>query len=337
MAIEKVEFSFPEPEETFKIEVEGNSAEFMDEQPEIVVEKKQVREEPEMEIEVVDDTPEEDRGRKPGDPPPEVTDDELEGYSKSVRARIGHISRGYHDERRAKEAALREREEAVRVAQSLIEENRRLKGGTDQANSLLLAEAKRTAEHELANAKRLYKDAYESGDPDRVVEAQEKLTEAKLKTDKLANLRPRPLQAPENEVKPQPQPAPVVPRDERAAKWQGDNPWFGSDDEMTAFALGLHQKLVKSGVDPTSDDYYVKINSRMRKVFPEQFGEQVEEDDQPKAKAQARANVVAPATRSTAPKKIVLTQSQVSIAKRLGVSLEDYAKQVALEMRKQNG
>ena len=129
----------------------------------------------------------------------------------------------------------------------------------------------------------------------------------------------------------------MVPRDERAAKWQSDNPWFGSDDEMTAFALGLQQKLVKSGVDPTSDDYYVKINSRMRKVFPEQFEEQVEEDDQPKTKSQTRSNVVAPATRSTAPKKIVLTQSQVSIAKRLGVSLEDYAKQVALEMRKQNG
>lgn len=288
------------------------------------------------EIEVVDDTPEPDRGRKPGDPPAEVTDEELEGYSKSVRARIGHISRGYHDERRAKEAALREREEAVRVAQQLLEENKRLKGGSDQANALLLAEAKKTAEHELATAKRLYKEAYEAGDPDRVVDAQEKLTEAKLRTDKLANLRPRPLQAPEVDVQTQ-QPAPVA-RDERAAKWQADNKWFGSDDEMTAFALGLHQKLVKSGVNPTSDEYYESINSRMRKVFPENFdGEQVEEEPTPKAKLQARSNVVAPATRSTAPKKIVLTQSQVAIAKRLGVPLEDYAKQVAFEMRKQNG
>lgn len=320
MAMETLEFRLPEPdapeeEVAVEFEVEGSKPE----------------------IEVVDDTPEQDRGRRPGEPPPEVTDEELEGYSKSVRARIGHISRGYHDERRAKESALREREEAVRVAQQLIEENKRLKGGTDQANSLLLAEAKKTAEHELLTAKRLYKEAYEAGDPDRVVDAQEKLTEAKMKAERLANLRPRPLQAPENAVQQQPvAPAPVA-RDERAAKWQGDNPWFGSDDEMTAFALGLHQKLVKSGVNPTSDDYYATINARMRKVFPEQFGEHMEEDEQPKAKQQARSNVVAPATRSTAPKKIVLTQSQVSIAKRLGVSLEDYAKQVALEMRKQNG
>jgi Pyruvate/2-oxoacid:ferredoxin oxidoreductase gamma subunit len=226
----------------------------------------------------------------------------------------------------------------VRLAQQLIEENKRLKGGTDQANSLLLAEAKKTAEHELAAARRAYKEAYEAGDPDRVVDAQEKLTEAKLKAERLASMRPRPqpaLQAPETVVQTQ-QAAPVA-RDERAAKWKEENSWFGSDDEMTAFALGLHQKLVKSGMNPTSDEYYESINSRMRKVFPEQFGEADLEDEQPKAKPQARSNVVAPATRSTAPKKIVLTQSQVSIAKRLGVSLEDYAKQVALEMRKQNG
>jgi Pyruvate/2-oxoacid:ferredoxin oxidoreductase gamma subunit len=290
------------------------------------------------EIEVVDDTPAADRNKQPAPPPSEVTDDELEGYSEKVRGRIKHLSRGYHDERRSKEAALREREEAVRLAQQLIEENKRLKGGTDQANSLLLAEAKKTAEHELAAARRAYKEAYEAGDPDRVVDAQEKLTEAKLKAERLASMRPRPqpaLQAPETVVQTQ-QAAPVA-RDERAAKWKEENSWFGSDDEMTAFALGLHQKLVKSGMNPTSDEYYESINSRMRKVFPEQFGEADLEDEQPKAKPQARSNVVAPATRSTAPKKIVLTQSQVSIAKRLGVSLEDYAKQVALEMRKQNG
>lgn len=289
------------------------------------------------EIEVVDDTPEKDRGRKPAEPPEEVTDDELGSYSEKVKKRIQHFSRGYHDERRAKEAALREREEAVRVAQQLIEENKRLKGGSDQAHSMLLEQAKKTAEHELIAAKRAYKEAYEAGDPDRVVDAQEKLTEAKLKADRLANMQPRPtpsLQAPESVV--QPAPEQPIARDERAAKWQNDNPWFGSDDEMTAFALGLHQKLVKSGVSPTSDQYYETINSRMRKVFPEQFGDDIE-DEQPKAKPQARSNVVAPATRSTAPKKIVLTQSQVAIAKRLGVSLEDYAKQVALEMRKQNG
>jgi hypothetical protein len=122
-------------------------------------------------------------------------------------------------------------------------------------------------------------------------------------------------------------------RDERAVSWADDNPWFGSDDEMTAFALGLDSKLKKSGLDPQSDEYYEKINSRMRQVFPDQFDDGIE--DQPEETKRKSSNVVAPATRSTGSKKIRLTQSQVAIAKRLGVPLETYAKQAAELMRKQ--
>jgi hypothetical protein len=285
-----------------------------------------------IEVEVVDDTPEEDRGRKPAPPPDEVSDEELTQYSESVQKRIKKFSRGYHDERRAKEAALREKEEAVRLAQSILEENKRLKGSLGASQNVLAEQAKKVATTELEEAKRKYKAAYEAGDPDALVDAQEALTSAKMRAERLENLRPAPLQQEENEVQ-IPQPAPIQ-ADRKAAEWQSRNPWFGSDDEMTAFALGLHQKLVKQGVNPQSDEYYEKINSRMRQVFPDEFqDDEVEEKPKPKAKAP----VVAPATRSTAPKKIVLTASQQAIAKRLGVSLEDYAKQVALEMRKQNG
>jgi hypothetical protein len=298
-----------------------------------VAEKPEVEgQEVEVEIEVIDDTPEEDRGRKPAPPPDEVSDEELTKYSEDVQKRIKKFTRGYHDERRAKEAAVREKEEALRLAQQVLEENKRLKGTVNTNQQALLENAKKTAQAELEQAKRKLKEAHESFDTDAVVEAQEAMTSAKMKVERLANFRPPPLQETKNEVQ-IPQPAQQPASDKKAEAWRNENQWFGSDEEMTAFALGLHKKLVGQGVDPTSDDYYEKINSRMRQVFPDQFEEAPETAQKPgKAKP-----VVAPATRSTAPKKIVLTQTQVQLAKRLGVPLEDYAKQVALEMRKQNG
>lgn len=320
MAIEKVEFEFPEPETEFKIEVEGNKSEFMD------------KKDDDVEIEVVDDTPPKDRGRKPSEPPEEVTDDELEQYSDRVKKRIQHFSKGYHDERRAKEQALRERQELEAYAQKLIDENKSLKGNFNKSQEVLLEQAKRvaTTEHEQAKAK--YKEAYESGDADKVLEAQEELAAARSKVEKVNNFKPAPLQEDKTSVQIQStaQPASV---DTKAESWRQENTWFGTDDEMTSFALGLHQKLVKSGVDPQSDEYYAKINSRMRQVFPENFSEAEEPED---TKPVRKSNVVAPATRSVAPKKITLTQTQVALAKRLGVPLAEYAKQVAEEMRKQS-
>jgi hypothetical protein len=273
-----------------------------------------------VEIEVVDDTPEKDRNRKASEPPEEVTDDELQDYSEKVRKRIQHFNKGYHDERRAKEAALREKEELERLARKLVEENNELKGTVNKNQEILLEQAKQVAAQELEEAKRKYKQAYESGDSDALVNAQEELVSAKSKTERVSNFRLPPLQ--ESETPVQIQPNAPVPADPKAHEWQQANTWFGTDDEMTSFALGLHQKLVKQGIDPRSDDYYERINSRMREVFPDQF------------KQRRRSNVVAPATRSTAPRKIVLTSSQVAIAKRLGVPLEAYAKQIALDMRK---
>ena len=295
-------------------------------------------EEDKLEIEVVDDTPEEDKGRKPmKEPPAEVTEDELEQYSEGVKKRIQHFSKGYHEERRAKEAALREREEAVRIAQQLAEENKKLQGSLGQGQQALLEQAKKVVAAEIEDAKRAYKEAYESGDSEKLVEAQEALTAAKIRAERVNNFKPPALQQEKTDVQSGPravQTPAQAPVDQKAIAWRESNPWFGSDDEMTAVALAVHKKLVESGVDPTSDDYYNRINSRIKQLFPDVVKTESEQDAEPPAKKVK--SVVAPATRSTAPKKIVLTQSQVSIAKRLGVPLELYAKKVAEQMRNEN-
>jgi len=293
-----------------------------------------------VEIEVEDDTPPEDRGKE-ASPPEDVTDDELQSYGKKVQKRLKALSKTYHDERRAKEAAMREREALEQYARQLVEENNKLKGSVDQSHNSLIQSAKKQVESELAMAKEKYRKAYESGESDALLEAQTALNTAQIRMERVNGLKPRvaegretSLQSTTNtvertETNTRPQ---EVQRDEKAEAWRDDNPWFGSDDEMTAFALGLHTKLTKDGVDPRSDEYYEKINTRMRQVFPEQFDDGEDEPEVPQKKS---SNVVAPATRSTAPKKIRLTQSQITIAKKLGVPLEDYAKQQAALMRKQ--
>ena len=286
----------------------------------------------EVEIEIVDDTPDEDKNRRPmKEAPVDVTDDELEQYSESVKKRIQHFTKGYHEERRNKEAALREREEAVNLAQNLVEENKRLQGSLGQGQAALLDQAKKVMSAEVENAKRLYKTAYEAGDSEALVNAQDALTNASIKADRVNNFKLPPVQEHKSPVQTRSEPVitPTAPYvDTKARAWQDKNPWFGSDDEMTAVALTVHKKLVESNIDPTSDEYYERINSRVQQIFPDAFTSE---------KPVKKSTVVASATRSTAPRKIVLTQSQVNIAKRLGVPLEAYAKQVASDLRKQNG
>ena len=286
--------------------------------------------EDEPEIEIVDDTPEEDRGRQPMKTPPEdPTDEELATYSKRDRNRIREFTKGYHDERRAKEAALREKEEAIHLAQTIFEENKRLKGTVNTSQTALLEQAKKQVSQEVFDAKRKYKEAYEAGDSDALVDAQEELTTAKLKAERVNNFKPKPV---EEEVAPATQP----PYDAKAESWRKANDeWWGRDREMTGFALAYHDKLVnEEGIDPRSDDYYQRLNGRLRQVFPDKF----ESDEPADAKPQRpKSNVVASATRSVAPKKITLSQSEVNIAKRLGVPLEQYAREVANLRRNQNG
>ena len=343
MAIQKVEFEFPDPDKvpdktdfvenndgSFALKVEGRAA---DEEAKREKTKVQTKED-NFDIEVVDDRPEEDQGKKRSKAPMELSEEEMDEYSEKVRKRLQHFSKGYHDQRRAAESATKEREEALRYAQQVAEENKKLKGTVSKNQEAMLESAKQLATEELDKAKTQYKLAYESGEADAVVDAQEALTAAKIKIDRVNNLKLPALQEDNFDVQTQPiAPAPSV--DDRAVTWQAKNKWFGDDDEMTSFALGLHQKLVKQGVNPRSDDYYEKINSRMRQVFPDSFESDEQEDvaDEPRRKA----TVVASATRSTSPKRVTLTKTQVALAKKLGVPLEEYAKQVAIELRKQNG
>ena len=356
--MQQVEYEFPDPEkeknlqevdipeqepETPDVEIEGAVGRETIEKPSKQKEKQTI-EAGDVEIEVENDVPPEDRGRKPSEPPEEVTNEELENYSDKVKNRIKHFSKGYHDERRAKEAAEREREALEQYAKQLVAENQQLKSKTDESHNALIQSARKQVEAELDMARRQYREAYESGEPDAVLEAQTLLNAAQIRMERVNALKPKQAQEQQTALQPQqntvqsqqlaPQEQPQ--RDVKAEAWRDENPWFGSDDEMTAFALGLHNKLTKEGTDPRSDEYYEKINSRMRQVFPDQFDDGI--DDEPEVTTKTKpSNVVAPATRSTSPKKVKLSQSQIAIAKRLGVPLEQYAKQVADLARKQNG
>ena len=310
-------------------EFEKTEFEFPDEKQQ--AEKLVNQESDEPEIEIVDDTPEEDRGRKPmATPPEEPTDEELSSYKPKDRNRIREFHRGYHDERRAKEAALREKEEAIKLAQAILQENNQLKGTVNESQSALLEQAKKSIDMELQEAKKKYKEAFESGDSDAMVEAQEAMTSTKLKAERVNNFKPKPLQESENQLQPSLNAKPDVV-DHKAENWKRANSWWGQDREMTGFALALHEKLViEDGVSPQSDEYYQRIDGRLRQVFPEKFASEkpVEAESQ-----RPKANVVASATHSIAPKKITLSPSEVNIAKRLGLPLELYARKVA-ELRR---
>jgi hypothetical protein len=284
-------------------------------------------------IEIVDDTPEEDRGRTPmAEPPKELTEDELNQYDAGVRKRIQHFTKGYHEERRAKEAAQREREEAIRAAQVIADENKKLKGSLSQGQTALLEQAKKTVEYEMQAAERKYREAYEAGDTDALLAAQREITRVTLDTEKVNNFVPNSLQDRKDDVQTTHQQT-AAPADPKFQAWQSQNNWFGANRKMTAYAFALHEDLVQNErVSPSSDDYYRRIDAEMRERFPDQF-ESEKSTDAPTQRA-PKSNVVAPATRSTAPKKVVLTKSQVEIAKRLGVPLELYARKVADEMRK---
>ena len=282
-----------------------------------------------IELEIQDDTPEEDRGREPL--PKELVEeleaDELEDYSEKVKNRLKQMKKVWHDERRAKEAADRERQEAITFAQRILEENKKLKNSLSVGQKTLVSTAMSAAEMELSQARRQYKEAYDSGDSDQILEAQEKLSEVTSKLNDLKKYKPA-LQEEETNVNIEAQQAPVARPDPRASSWQERNTWFGQDPEMTSAALGLHQKLVDSGMDPRSDEYYQRIDSTMRRRFPEYFGneETTNGGGKPVTRTETKpATVVAPASRSTSSKKVTLKPSEVNLAKKLGLTPQQYA------------
>ncbi len=291
----------------------------------------------EVEIEIVDDTPERDRGRKPLDKEvADPTDDEIESYSDGVKKRIKELTHARHDERRAKEALLREKQELERLAQHMVEENKRLKQYVNTGSEHYAASVKQLAETELEAARRKLKEAHEAFDTDAIIAAQEALAEAKMKHAAAQNFRPTPLQIEDNGVQiPQTRETPP-PVDDKTLRWQAKNQWFGAQgfEELTSFALGLHQKLVNSGIDPRSDEYFERIDARMKSTFPDVFGG----EDKPKSGEGSRrpSTVVAPATRSTGAKKVQLTPTQIALAKKFGLTPQQYAAELA-KMEKSNG
>ena len=325
-------------------EFKGEDFEFPDEK-ETKENKKQAAAEDDFSFEIEDDTPEEDRGRKAAPPPEDPSEDELASYDEKVQSRIKKFTRGYHDERRAKEEALRERQAAEAYAKQILEENKRLQQQLATGSQAYIEQSKSTADIELVSAKKKYKEAYEAGDVDALADAQAEIARATLKVEKAQGLKPIEVEE-KDDFKPaveeptQPKLAP------RTQKWiETNSDWYGVDDEMTMTALGLDKKLARQyGPDYVgTKEYFETIDKTMRKRFPEHFEDaqsHEEDEDPPKRssepaeetprRATKSATVVAPASRSTPPNRVRLKASEAAIARRLGVPLEQYAKQVAL-------
>ena len=318
MAMEMTEFEFPDEKDEKELK-KGGEVESLD-------------------LEIEDDTPPEDRGREPlpKELVQELEQDELEDYSEKVKTRLKQMKKVWHDERREKDQALRERLAAEDFAKRVLEENKQLKGKLSQGEKEYLQTYQTAAEMELEAAKRIYREAYDAGDTDKLIEAQEKIANANYKLQKAKEYVPS-LQRQEDDVKDIPE-AQVARPDPRSVAWQERNTWFGQDEEMTSLALGLHQKLVKQygSSYPSTDEYWQKVDSTMRQRFPDYFQEKSQPADKAGTRTEKASTVVAPATRSTGSKKVVLKQSQLSIAKRLGLTPEQYAREI-MKMEANNG
>lgn len=287
-----------------------------------------------FELEIVDDVPAEEKPRRAEGAEPQVPDDnEIENYSEGVQKRIKQLRFEYHEEERRKKEALRLQDEAVNYAKTLQEENEKLRKTLEEGEGMLVNQAKTRVEAQLEQAKREYKEAYETGDPDAIIAAQEKLTTLNLEKNKVETYKvpkrvapePAPVMQQQQEQAPQ-----VKEPDERTKAWANENPWFGDDSEMTGYAFGVHEKLVKQGLNPQTqaDEYYKAIDESMRQRFPDKFDVQEVEE----APVRQTGSVVAPAQRSAKkPRKVQLTSTAVALAKRLGLTPEQYAAQLMKE------
>ena len=332
--IEHREFTFPhegQSDEVYPLEIEGalnsNDDVLSDENEEEIQEVVTPDDDGiEVDDEVINDVPPEDRDRLPSNPPEDVTEEELNQYtSKKTQDRIKHFAKSFHDERRKAEAAQRKANELTAYAKAVLAENEQLKGSVHQGRSTLIDQAKKAVAAELAQAEREFTEAYSTGEPAQVLEAQRKLTAASIKKDKLDNFKMPALQKPTDEVQVNAGTASTNWPDPKVTAWRERNPWYGPDTVMTATALGLNRKLIdEEGHDGQSDEYYAALDSGLRKLFPDKFKAPPVQD-----KEKTPTSVVAPVARSTPPKKIRLTETQVAIARELGISNKGYAAQVA--------
>jgi hypothetical protein len=257
------------------------------------------------------------------------SEDELGEYSKNVQSRIKRLTEKYRKEER-------DREEAVRLSQQLLEENKKLKGRMQQLDTGYLSEYGTRLQTQTEAAKRAYKEAYEAGDPDRMSDAQmamsnlaieqQRYNSAKARTEQDQRLQTERARAPQQQVPvAAAPPAQQVKPDPKAQGWAQKNAWFGEDRIMTTAAFAVHQGLIEDeGFDPNSDEYYTELDRRMRREFPHKFQGQKSGGGTQVASAGSSASRNTKQGRRT----VKLTPSQVAIAKKLNVPLEEYAKYV---------
>jgi len=326
--------------EEVEVDLEASKKESDGQKSTADIERVKQPKQPELELEIEDDTPAEDRGKEPlpAEIVNEVENDTLEDYSERVKQRMAQLKKVWHDERRAKEEAAREKEEAIAYAQKVYQQNQKLQTTLSTGEEDYIKTLVKSAESELNLAKRDYREAYDAGDTEKIIEAQGAMNSAQMRLSQASALKPQytPSQVNESSVQSNQQPVRprVAPPDAKAQAWQASNTWFGKDEEMTSLALGVHEKLVRGGINPTSDEYYRRIDETMQKRFPENFGDNSLESEKP---AQRKpSNVVAPATRSTAPKKVRLSKTQVAFAKKLKLTPEQYAREM-IKLENANG
>ena len=287
----------------------------------------------EFEIAIEDDTPEEDRNKEvmPKEIVQDLEKDELDEYSKEKGKQLKKV---WHDERRAKEAAFKERDAAAHFSKRLLEENKILKSHLTVGEQALIDNSKSNAEHEVELAKKSFKEAYDSGDSEAVTAAQEALVSAKIKLSSAEAYVP---QYSEEVLAQQEQATQQAPQGESSQKepssedlaWQDRNKeWFGPNDAMTSLAFGLHTSLMKEhGAEYAGTPaYYEQIDNEMRLRYPDYFKDTEETSPSPKGN-QSQSTVVSPVKRTTSPKRVVLSNSEVRLAQRLGLSPEQYVRE----------
>jgi hypothetical protein len=286
-----------------------------------------------IEVEIVDDTPKKDKGKWVANPekdgePDIPSDEELTSYSEKVQKRLSGMTARIHAERRRAEEKERQLQEAVAIAQRYISENNELKGVVENGEKVLIGEHKGKLEGQLQAARSAYREASEAGDTNGVIAAQEKIAQAVAAMERLNGYRPQTLARANPEelsrFNANGQQQMVRPSD-RALEWRKNNAWFDSDVPMQAYALGIHQQLAQEGVQLDSEDYYKRIDTEMRRRFPDRFERQNAPRRQPTTIASAGRSV------SGAPRRVTLTETQVRIAKRLGLTQEQMARQILKE------
>ena len=271
----------------------------------------------ELPLETVEKT--EEKPQEVAEEKVEKKDEELNEYSKNVQKRINQITDRYRKEQRDKE-------EAVRLAETLKSENEKLQTQISNLDKGYITEYGTRIESQLASASDALKKALEVNDAEAIVKANQAIAKATIEQERHRLAKER--QESQPEVKPQeqtqPQAQPEAQVDPKAKAWAEDNPWFGENEEMTMLAMGLDKKLKQEGFDPRSDEYYTEINKRIRKRFPEEF----EEEKTSSVNRVAPADSTASRSSNKGRRTVKLSPSQVAMAKRLNVPLEEYAKYV---------